>query len=245
MIVHPPAPTFKAFSQFNEDDTEAIVSSRTSVDPVSAPRHFPSDRVPDRVARALGARRATSIKELVESFEFFQQTRKLVRAHTILDLCCGHGLTGMLFAVLDRKVESVVLVDRVRPPCFVILDALCDVAPWTRDKVSYCELEERNWVDLPLDGSGTSVLGVHACGRLTDHCLDFAVDRRLPVAVMPCCYPHRDCPAPNSIKLALGPEQAFDVDRTYRLEAQNFRVKWRYIPQSITPMNRILVAVPA
>ena len=235
------SPPFKAFRQFNEPGTENIASSRTSVDPSSVLRHFPSDEPADQIARALGGRRATSIKELVESFEFFHQTRQHVRSRHIVDLCCGHGLTGILFAVLDRKVESVTLVDHVKPPCHdIILESLDELAPWTREKVQYVELPETEWDQIET-AADTSVLGVHACGTLTDSCLKFAVQRKISVAVMPCCYPYDRCPAPLSVRQALGAQQAFDVDRTYRLEAEGYSVKWRYVPRAVTPMNRILI----
>ncbi len=236
------SPAFKAFPQFNEDGLESIVNSKTSVDPSSALRHFPSKRPADRVGRALGARRAISIKELIESAEFFQNTRKYIRARHIVDLCCGHGLTGMLYAVLDQKVESVTLVDHVRHPCVnVILDCLSEVAPWTRDKVLFLKLADEEWHRIETRPSESAVLGVHACGFLTDRCLGFAVERGLPVAVMPCCYPYERCPAPTSVRQALGGELAFDVDRTYRLESSGHAVRWRYVPKAITPMNRILI----
>ena len=239
------SPAFKAFPQFNETGLEAIVKSTTSVDPCSALRHFPSDRPADRIGRALGARRATSIKELIESAEFYQNTRKHIHARHIVDLCCGHGLTGMLFAVLDRQVETVTLVDRARHNCVdVILECLCEVAPWTRDKVRFLQLADDEWHRIETWPSDSAVLGVHACGLLTDRCLDFALDRGLPVAVMPCCYPYQRCPAPASVRQALGGELAFDVDRTYRLESRGHAVRWRYVPKAITPMNRILIGNP-
>ena len=234
-------PAFKAYPQFNNVESEAIVSSRTSVDPSSLLRHFKTDSPPDQIARAQGERRATSIKELIESFEFFQQTRKYVHSSHLIDLCCGHGLTGMLFAALDREVERVTLVDARQPGSHsAMLDALGEVAPWTRDKIEYFELDTKRWQNLSTE-EGCTTIGVHACGELTDKCLEFAVDRNLSTAVMPCCYPHGRCPAPLSVQQALGPEQAFDVDRTYRLESAGYTVRWRYIPPTITPMNRILI----
>lgn len=233
---------FKAFPQFTEGETDRLTSSSTSVDPTCVLRHFPTDKPADQIARILGKYHATSIKEVIESFEFFHQTRKRIRAHNMIDLCCGHGLTGMLFAALDRKVESVTLVDRQKPKCFdVILNALCELMPWTRDKVRYLEWESDDWDKLESD-EDTSVLGVHACGKLTDRCLEFAVSRGLPIAVMPCCYPHKDCPAPAAVKKSLGAEVAFDIDRTYRLDAKGYKVQWGYIPKAVTPMNRILLA---
>ena len=35
---------------------------------------------------------------------------------------------------------------------------------------------------------------------------------------------------------------ATDTDRTYRLHAAGYTVRWRYIPEAITPMNRVLIA---
>jgi hypothetical protein len=235
---------FRVFRQFTEGETDRLTSSKSSIDPSSCLRHFPSDEPADQVARAIGGRRATSIKELIESFEFYEQTRKTIRARNMIDLCCGHGLTGMLFAALDRSVESVTLVDHRKPKCHdVILEALCDVTPWTRDKIRYLEWPESDWDEIETDPADTSVIGVHACGSLTDRCLNFATSRSLPIAVMPCCYPYDDCPAPVALQRALGSEQAFDVDRTYRLEREGYRVKWSYIPKSVTPMNRIITAV--
>jgi hypothetical protein len=236
---------FRAFRQFTEGETDRLTSSGSSVDQSSSLRHFPSDEPYDQVARALGRHRVTSIKEVIESFEFFHQTRKEIRSRNMIDLCCGHGLTGMLFAALDRSVESVTLVDHRKPKSYnVILDALCELTPWTRDKVRYLEWPLNKWTDLETDKSDTSVIGVHACGQLTDRCIDFAVSRHLPIAVMPCCYPYDDCPAPKAVQKAMGVEQAYDVDRTYRLEKAGYNVRWGYIPKSVTPMNRIMTAKP-
>jgi hypothetical protein len=83
---------------------------------------------------------------------------------------------------------------------------------------------------------------VHACGKLTDDCLDIA--RRLggPAAVLPCCRSKRCNPAPLGLRAALGDDVAYDVQRTYTMEAAGHRVRWRSIPEVITPMNRVLIA---
>jgi hypothetical protein len=66
------------------------------------------------------------MKEFTESFEFFSRTRTLIRGtrnqvsngnngnsgSNVADLACGHGLTGILFAVFEKSVERVWLVDR-------------------------------------------------------------------------------------------------------------------------------------
>ena len=51
----------------------------------------------------------------------------------MLDLACGHGLAGLLFAALERTVEKVVLVDARRPACFdAIFEAVVRAAPWVK-----------------------------------------------------------------------------------------------------------------
>jgi len=87
-------------------------------------------------------------------------------------------------------------------------------------------------------------MGVHACGKLTDQCLDIATELNSRVAVMPCCYGTHHMRGPEVLERMLGGHLAVDVDRTYRMEARGYRVDWQCIPEAITPMNRILVAVP-
>ena len=61
---------------------------------------------------------------------------------------------------------------------------------------------------------------------------------------MPCCYPDAHCSAPATLVQHLGGALAFDVDRTYRLVAAGYRVRWDGIPTEITPMARILIGTP-
>ena len=64
------------------------------------------------------------MKEFCESFEFYSRTRKLIRRSAgvdlalkanppvnVADLACGHGLTGILYAMFEKDVECVWLVD--------------------------------------------------------------------------------------------------------------------------------------
>ena len=48
-------------------------------------------------------------------------------------------------------------------------------------------------------------------------------------------------PGPAARQAELGTRLAFDIDRTYRLEAAGYRVRWDAIPEEITPMNRVLI----
>jgi hypothetical protein len=151
---------------------------------------------------------------------------------------------GALFALYERKVEQVLLVDW-RPPASraAVLEAAAEVGPWTRDKLS-CLNQKIEQARSELN-PGTSVVSVHACGHRTDSCIEIGIEVGGAVAVMPCCRSHRTSSAPNALKIALGHDLAIDVDRTYRMEQANYKVRWSTVPEAITPMNRVLIGRPS
>jgi len=206
-------------------------------------RWFPGDGLAPRFARALARRRAVPMKELAEAFEFFAAVRKDLRAAELADLCAGHGLVGALFALHERRLERVHLVDRRTPPNrAAVLEAAAEVGPWVRET-----LVEHEAPLAALAGrlpAGTAVAAVHACGLRTDRCLDLALELGGPVALMPCCHSHRRCESSPALARALGHEVAIDVARTYRMEAAGLRVRWTEVPEVITPRNRVLVGRP-
>lgn len=236
------AVAFKAFRNFNDPALRPLTGVRARIHPDAA-MYFPGDGLPARIARALAVRKALPVKELFESFEFFERTRRRLRAPSLADMCCGHGLTGVLFAAFERRVERVTLIDRRRPRSFdVVMEAVASEAPWISGKVRYLETSvERAGTALE---AGTAVVAVHACGVRTDRCIDAALATGGALAAMPCCYYRTASDAPRAIRGALGRRDATDVHRTYRLEAAGYEVDWSGIPMDITPMSRILVAVP-
>lgn len=233
---------FRCLRQFNDDAQHLLVSagrSRTIVKRLVA-HYFDSDRMHDRLVRELASRDALAFKEIVEAIEVFDYVRGRMRAPHVADLCCSHGLVGILFALFERKVERVTLVDKARPPSFDrVLESAMSVGPWVADKVTYHASRVNAAVDL-LD-PGVSIVATHACGTLTDRCIDLAISLRSPIAVMPCCYHVKDSRAPEVLNQQLGFRKAMDVDRTYRLVNAGYQVCWGAIPEAVTPMNRIIV----
>jgi hypothetical protein len=204
---------------------------------------FSSDSMVDKLIREIAADRGTSLKEILEAFEFFGYVRRRMRAHTVAELCAGHGLVGLLFAVFEPTVLHVKLLDRRRPNSFVnLLHCIARVAPWVEEKVTYLEADLEA-VTRFLEPA-TPLVSAHACGSLTDICIDAAVELGSPVAVMPCCYDPRDTRSPEVLSRQLGYRTATDVGRTYRLEQAGYHVRWGGIHKSITPMNRIILATP-
>lgn len=212
--------------------------TRTKLRPADAAR-FEGGDIASTFARALCERGALPVKELFEATETFALSRKVLRGPVLADLCCGHGLAGAFFALMERDVERVILVDRERPPnADLVIDALDAVAPWASPKLEWRESR----LDRQTLPGGTSVLAVHACGLRTDAAIEHAIAAGGPFAALPCCRPHRQHPAPQSLKNALGHDVAIDVHRTYRLEENGYVVAWRDISPVITPKNRALIA---
>jgi len=234
--------SFKAFRRFNAADIQHFAGHRARLNE-SWLRHFDGDGLPDKLARELALRRALPAKELFESFELFERIRRRLRRPQVADLCCGHGLTGMLFAVFEPRVERVTLVDCRRPKSHrTVIEAVAAVAPWAADRIEF--------VETPLNTAhehltaGCGIVAVHACGVRTDRCIDLAISLASPVAVLPCCYSQTAAPAPRCLRESLGAALATDVHRTYRLDGAGYEVDWSAIPRAITPMNRLLVALP-
>lgn len=234
--------TFRLLTQLNDPENSRCLGYRGYVDPLSA-RCFGGDALHDRFARALAARRAVAFKEVLESFEFFARVRKHLRASVIADLCAGHGLVGALFAIYEKRVEEVHFLERTPPASRVkVLEAAREVAPWTATKFREQRLNlRRQRPELP---AGTAIVAVHACGTLSDVAIELGLELGGPIALLPCCRPHRQSPAPGAIARAVGDDLAFDIDRTYRMERAGYHVRWDEIPEVITPMNRILVGKP-
>ncbi len=229
---------FRALPSLEDPQWRRFGGSKATLYPghlerMELPRYF------EPLLKALAQRRVLPVKEVCESLEFFVRVRRKLHASLVADLCCGHGLTGLLFALCERRVERVLLVDRRCPDNFEgVFAAVCEVGPWVREKV---EFQTRRLRGLELE-AGSMVVAVHACGLRTDRALDVAMLARGHAAVLPCCYPAAHCRAPQALGHNLGVPTAMDVDRTYRLESAGYRVRWDSIPAVITPMNRLLIA---
>jgi len=229
---------FKFFPQLNDLERSQWLSSRQKFHSEIAIEYFGSDSLQDTFLQAIAAERLLPIKEVLESFEFFARIRKSTKTKTVADLCCGHGLLGILFAMFERDVERVILVDQNEPESRQKLIAVAvSVAPWIESKienrVSKIGIED-DWEP------GMAIVSAHACGVLSDLCIDIAIASGGPIAILPCCYPKSACDAPQALQTQFGLETAFDIDRTYRLKDAGYRVRWASVPPEITPMNRVI-----
>ncbi len=200
---------------------------------------FNRDNLQNKFATAILRDSIIPPKELLECCEFFERIRKTVKNDTMVDLCCGHGLLGILFAMFEKKVNKVILVDKTEPPSRKeLFNTAKKLAPWIENKI--CNLKEKIKPDAAWISEGTSIISAHACGELTDLCIETAIIHKGNIALLPCCYPKRNCPSPQILHKEFGLKAAWDIHRTYKLENSGYLVRWTNIPEEITPMNRII-----
>ena len=225
MVNTSPQPNrLRFFPQLNQLSDQRWLRSNAKLCQRIAAVHFGSDSLQDTLMRAIADQRILSIKEIMETFEFFARARKTTKAACVADLCCGHGLLGLLFAVFERKVEQVVLLDKFEPESRAKLIAVvASVAPWVTDKVKSHESKLDDAQDLLPENC--SIVSAHACGVLSDQCIDIAIKIEGRLAILPCCYPKASCDAPNAIQTAFGLNAAYDIDRTYRLTSAGYLVQ--------------------
>ena len=128
---------FRLLRVFNDPDLAAYAGVKARIGRNALP-HFPSESGSDRLVRELARERALPVKEVTEAFEFFAVVRKYVRTPVVADLCAGHGLAGILFAVFERRTREVILCDRRRPAHFDhVMRAAERAAPWIAGKVRF------------------------------------------------------------------------------------------------------------
>merc|ERR1711908_21813 len=95
------------------------------------------------------------------------------------------------------------------------------------------ELEDPSMLDeSPMIDADSAVVGVHACGRRTDLCLEAAIRVRGPVAVLPCCHGPAPKSVPRGLRETFESDVARDIGRSYRLQDVGYDVDWDAVPRT-------------
>lgn len=208
-----------------------------------APYHrdrFPSQSLHDVVARLVCDAACLVEKEWHESWAVARKVLRRHRGGPVVDLAGGHGLAAFLILLQDRDTPEARVVDTRVPDS---VGRLREVLA-----VRWPGLVAR-WRFLPGDLAGASIptdarlLGIHACGGLTDVILERAVAHAVRVAVLPCCH-SRSRQDAGGLDGWLAHDVAVDVVRARRLAEHGFEVHTTTIDDRITPKNRLLIGTP-
>jgi len=202
---------------------------------------FDSDRLFDRIARAVCQAGCLPRKELYEAWEVARRVRRLFRGGRVVDLCAGHGLLAHIMVLLDATSPSAVAADAAPPASSArVHDALVEAWPRLAGRVAVvaCDIEDVEVFDSDI------VVSSHACGSLTDRVLAHAASARARVAVLPCCHDLREGDT-GGLDGWIDGAAAIDAMRAVRLRQRGYRIRTQRIPAAITPQNRLLIGEPA
>ncbi len=219
---------------------------------------FAGDTLFDKIARAVCRAEVLPRKELYESWEVARRLHRLTRGRPnnaggslssgvaqasaparVVDLCCGHGLLGAILLILDRSIPAGQGIDRAPPPSSSKL-----LAELHKDFAFSYDVNAGAIEDVVVSANDV-VVSAHACGGLSDVVLDKAIAVGATVAVLPCCHllPHRS-EKPHPLSGWIDGALAIDVDRAARAATAGYDVVTQTIDASITPKNRLLIALP-
>lgn len=201
---------------------------------------FPDDTLLHVVAREICRASCLPAKELFESWAVARKVLRRHRGGPVLDLAGGHGLVAFLVLLQDRTTPTATVVDRRIPPSAHRLQAALG-ARWP-DVVARWHLVEGE-VDPVEVPEHARLLGIHACGGLTDTVLDRAIATRSRVAVLPCCHSKAKLDDGGLVGW-MDHDVAVDATRAQRLRHAGFDVFTTTIDPAITPKNRLLLASP-
>jgi hypothetical protein len=222
-------------------------------------------------ARAVCSAGVLPRKELFECWEVGTRLHEAFpTAPRVADCAAGHGLLAWVCAFLAASDShqggptmgglsracwrTAVAIDVARPAS---ADALA-AAITGRFKMldGAVEYVEGSVDAIDADDGETLLVGVHACGDLTDRIIDAAVRGEMsPLALLPCCHSlckqePRLAPA-DFLRLSeaaasdvLGVSGAVDALRRQRLTSLDYSVDTQLIPRAITPHNALLLARP-
>lgn len=216
--------------------------SRSRLGPCNV-AHFPSERLFDRLGRALCEAHCLPRKELFETWAAATRIKRRFGSGRIVELACGHGLLAHALALLLPRGTTALALDRRLPPSAALLRArLIESWPWLEAQV---RLEQGDLRKARVElGPEDIVVSLHACGGLTDHVIAQAVEAGARLAVLPCCHQYRKFPR-TGLEAWMPRDLAIDVERATRLRLAGYRVWSAEIPAEITPKNRLLLAAPA
>jgi hypothetical protein len=215
-------------------------SSRNRLHPGQL-HHFPGETLHDRVARALCEARCLPRREFFESWEFVNRARRILDAPVVWDLCAGHGLVGLLFALLEPELEEVVLVDRKRPVYHEKVRTA--LATLDADRIAKVRYVEKPLEELDPPPRKSFIAAVHACGRRTDRAIDLAIASKSSIAALPCCHEIKAVSVPSAIAERYSRLEAVDLCRIFKLHAAGYRVTSRKIAPDATARADAIMGV--
>ncbi len=189
-------------------------------------------------------------KEFLESICVLERLWPvLLHWRHIIEVSAGHGLFGMLAAMLVPGLETALLSDRRKPANYSeLLELIARHMPYVKRRVRYVERPLHLVADWP---DQRFVVAIHGCGALSDHIAERAWRSGCSFALVPCCMSPRLLAELTGSPLEQRcspwtPEELMERImplRVQRISSWGYAVFLSQIPPMITPFNHILLAL--
>jgi hypothetical protein len=242
-------------------------------------QEFASDSLFDQFARVVCQVSVIPRKELFETWAMALYVHQsFPYAQRVVDLACSHGLLSwalLLLAHHDNNKEatgnrhqssrSAVCVDLKMPKSAEkIATVMLQQWPCFEDSWDYVEAP----LEAILPDSSTLLVGIHACGVLSDKIVTHAIQGNAALALVPCCHTRKSLSPEQLLKYYKDKASTeddtndntktndgltiknytladiIDRHRIQRLQSAGFHVVEATIPPVFTPKNRIILATP-
>jgi hypothetical protein len=182
-------------------------------------------------------------KHLRKVERFYAEVPPSVQGKRVVNLCAGDSLLAWYF-LIEGATEQVLSIDLKSTKKYRALRALIKKErPEIDAKYTFLE---RDIYDPDLGLQATDfIVGLHACGNLTDRIIGLALEAGSSFAIMPCCYrPDRQLLRPTQYQIPSGKsrEEIVDQLRLGYIKERGREVILREVKDFPSPMNRLLLS---
>lgn len=194
-------------------------------------------------------------KEIEEAKSFYKLVKKDMSEHKVqydrLDnFFCGNDLVTWFWLAENPEVYSVSYDIHRTNKSNRLKERVEKCFPELASRNRFLEVDLTSSWPAEEDNQKYLAIAIHACGNLSDIFIRNCTDQRIPFAIAPCCH-RKDLFVLNPKNYPLCKnyqESSFDLYqdmiRIQFAKEKKYSVGIKYLPEKITPKNRIIIGVP-
>lgn len=152
----------------------------------------------------------------------------LGKSKKVYDFCCGNGLFGFYFALVNPNIEVVQLDIRLSNKYRRLKDEIEKI-----NKIENCRIILSD-VRKFIPEQDFSLYGIHSCGELSEIIVNLALKMKLPFSIIPCCQE----------KNSKYGRVYFENKLYQRVIDSGYDIKVDFVSKKITKANKLIMGLP-
>jgi len=182
------------------------------------------------------------LKKFLEIYENFSSLDELSNINTVIDCCSGNGFFG-LYLLLRNKV-NIIAIDNNHTKKAERLESYFYLNhPDIMDRYKFQKLDIEKYKIPVIENS--IILGIHACGDLSDIIIENSVSNNIPFIINPCCYnKYKICWKDSKIKFNGNLGDYVDNLRYNFIKSKYRKVILKTLNNLKNGSNRLIIAIP-